>query len=52
MKIYKWEWHVVFSGSEERNVAQGVGEWSPKGASDRHHYSIVLAGEKIPCIQN
>ena len=41
----------MFSGSEERNVAQGVGEES-KGASDRHHYSIVLAGEKIPCIQN
>ena len=28
MKIYKWEWYVVLSRSEERDVAQGVGGWS------------------------
>ena len=25
MKIYKWKWHGVFSRSEDRDVAQGVG---------------------------
>ena len=23
MKIYKWEWYIVFSRREERDVAQG-----------------------------
>ena len=30
MKIYKWEWYVVFSRREERDVAQGVGGWSQR----------------------
>ena len=30
MKIYKWEWYVVFSGSERWDVAQRIGGWSQR----------------------
>ena len=30
MKMYKWEWYVVFSRREERDVAQGIGGWSQR----------------------
>ena len=43
MKMYKWEWYVEFSRSEERDVAQGRRVYS-KGAFDLHPYSIVRAG--------
>ena len=43
MKMYKWEWYVVFSRREERDVAQGVGGWS-QGV--HLTYSIVRAGQK------
>ena len=30
MKIYKWEWYVVFSRSERWDVAQRIGGWSQR----------------------
>ena len=47
MKIYKWEWHVVFSGSEERNVAQGVGEWSQRVHLTDTTTPLYLHGKKF-----
>ena len=43
MKMYKWEWYVEFSRSEERDVAQGR-RVKAKGEFDLHPYSIVRAG--------
>ena len=43
MKMYKCEWYVEFSRSEERDVAQGRRVKS-KGEFDLHPYSIVRAG--------
>ena len=37
MKIYKWEWYIVFSRREERDVAQGSG-----GFSQRVHLTYTI----------
>ena len=44
---------MVYSVQQKRgeSVAQGIGGWSQRGAFDLHHYSIVRAGQKIPCLQ-
>ena len=41
--MYKWEWYVEFSRSEERDVAQDRRVKS-KGVFDLHPFSIVRAG--------
>ena len=51
MKMYKLEWYVEFSRSEERDVAQGIG-----GFSQRVHLTytinpLYVQGKKIPCLQ-
>ena len=51
MKIYKWEWHVVFSRSEERDVAQGVGRFSQRVHLTYTTTPLYLQGKKFPCLQ-
>ena len=51
MKIYKWEWYVVFSRSEERDVAQGVGGWSPWVHLTYTPTPLYVQGKIIPCLQ-
>ena len=51
MKIYKWEWCVVFSRSEERDVAQGVGGWRQRVHLTYTPTPLYAQGKKIPCLQ-
>ena len=51
MKIYKWEWYVVFSRREERDVAQGVGGWSQRVHLTYTTSPLYVQGKKIPCLQ-
>ena len=48
MKIYKWEWYVVFSRSEERDVAQGVGGWRQRVHLTYTPTPLYVQGKKIP----
>ena len=50
-KIYKCEWHVVFSRSEERDVAQGVGRFSQRVHLTYTTTPLYLQGKKFPCLQ-
>ena len=51
MKIYKWEWYVVFSRREERDVAQGAGMWSQRVHLTYTTTPLYLQGNKFPCSQ-
>ena len=51
MKIYKREWHVVFSRSEERDVAQGIGGWSQRVHLIYTITPLYVQGKKIPCLE-
>ena len=51
MKIYKWEWYVVFSRREERDVAQEIGGWSQRVHLTHTTTPFYLRGNKFPCSQ-
>ena len=51
MKIYKWEWYVVFRRREERDVTQGVGGWSQRVRLSYTTTPLYVQGKKIPCLQ-
>ena len=51
MKIYTWEWYVVFSRREERDVAQGIGGWSQRVRLSYTTTPLYVQGKKIPCLQ-
>ena len=51
MKIYKWEWYVVFSRREERDVAQGVEGWSQRMHLTYTTTPLYVQDKKIPCLQ-
>ena len=47
MKIYKWEWYVVFS----RSVDKGAGGWSRWVHLTYTTTPLFVQGKKIPCLQ-
>ena len=51
MKIYTWEWYVVFSRREERDVAHGIGGWSQRVRLSYTTTPLCVQGKKIPCLQ-
>ena len=52
MKIYTWEWYVVFRRTEERDVAQGIGGWSQRVHLTYTTTPLYLQGKKFHVYKN